>query len=161
MGYKFSHSWLFKIFQYSAWKNWTFNFLNLNLTGIQNPMRLWITLRWNIFSLIEKGVEYMALVTPNMTFGINGYTLFFKFLRDRCLNDLSSKMNFELFIHNVKVGWWPSMQFSYQIVIIWFKGWYILFFYDPSYETVIEMKYLFPWYCPFKGWYILCMKGWI
>jgi hypothetical protein len=34
-------------------------------------MRLWITLRWNIFSLIEKGVEYMALVTPNLTVGID------------------------------------------------------------------------------------------
>jgi hypothetical protein len=32
----------------------------------------------SIFSLIEKGVEYMVLVTPNQTVGINGYTLFFK-----------------------------------------------------------------------------------
>jgi hypothetical protein len=52
--------------------------------------------RWYTFSVSEKGVEYMALVTPNLTVGINGYILFVKFLRDGYLN--------ELFIHNIKVG---------------------------------------------------------
>jgi hypothetical protein len=35
MGCQFSHSWLFNfmIFQSSAWKKWTFNFLNQNLRG--------------------------------------------------------------------------------------------------------------------------------
>jgi hypothetical protein len=45
------------------------------------PKRKFITMKWNLFSLIEKGMEYMALVTPNLIVGVEGYTLFLKFFK--------------------------------------------------------------------------------
>jgi hypothetical protein len=49
-----------------------------NLKGYKNPIRLNHCVT-ELFSLSEKGVEFIILVTPNLTLGIREYNLFYKF----------------------------------------------------------------------------------
>jgi hypothetical protein len=80
----------------------------------------------------------MALVSPNLTVGIDGYTCFLNFLRDGCLNDLSVKCILNILFIMQKLDDCLQCNFIWNCNnVIWGM---VIYVYDPNCETVAEIK---------------------